>query len=498
MLRGDVGPVAAAVAGDLQQSVVRASPDDALLAGRLRDREHDAGVLHADVVRRQSARALLPAPIVERQVGADHLPGLTAVGRAVHVLRSGVDGVVIVRRNRHRKRPVESVLHVAGRRADGRLRPDFDLARLPRPLVVALDGPADAAEPGAARPDDVVVRRIGNRPPALAAGDRMPHAAWNRSGDLLVGLFGEPAVARAARRRSVLPIAVDVVWNLVVGGHVIHLRDRQLNLMPALSAVDRQAEAVVVGDDEAIAVGGIDPHVVVVADGREAAGEIDARLAAVQRLGELGRQEVRLVFVVGLDGEARVVVRASSQAPIGADELPVLAAVVAAPERPALRRRAVGPRQAVAGLDQRVDAAGIAARDLRRDLSDGRLRQPVTVEPFPGESAVDRLVQAAAGAAADPSPGVNLELPHPRKEDARIAGVDGDVRAAGVLVDEQGALPGLAAVGGAVHAALLLRTVGVAERAREHDLGIARVDQHAADAAGQIEPAVFPRAAGIG
>src|SRR4029077_12030732 len=132
------------------------------------------------------------------------------------------------------------------------LRPDFDLARLSRALVVALHGPADAPEPGAARPDDVAVRRIGNRPPALAAGDRMPHAAGNGSGDLLVGLFGEPAVARAARRRSVLPVAVHVVWSLVVGGDVIHLRDWQLNLVPALSAVDRQAEAVVVSDDEAI------------------------------------------------------------------------------------------------------------------------------------------------------------------------------------------------------------------------------------------------------
>ena len=53
-----------------------------------------------------------------------------------------------------------------------------------------------------------------------------------------------------------------------------------------------------------------------------------------------------------------------------------------------------------------------------------------------------------------------------------LCAIDGDVRAAGVLVDEQRALPGLAAVGGAVDAALLLRTVGVAERAGEHDIGI--------------------------
>ncbi len=64
--------------------------------------------------------------------------------------------------------------------ADGRLRPDLDFARLPRALVEALDGAAEAAVAGAAGPDDVVVDRVGHGPSALAAGDRMPQAARNR------------------------------------------------------------------------------------------------------------------------------------------------------------------------------------------------------------------------------------------------------------------------------------------------------------------------------
>ena len=317
---------------------------------------------------------------------------------------------------RDRERPVEAVLHVAGGRADRRLRPDLDLARLPRPLVEALDGAADAAEAGAARPDDVVVDRIGNRPAALAAGDRVPHAARNRSGDVLVRLLRETAVARPARRRPVLPVAVDVVGDLVVDRDVIHLRDRQLNLMPAAPAVDREAEAVVVRDDEAVAVGRIDPHVVVVADRREAPRELDAGLAAVERLGELRRQKVRLVFVVRLDREARVVVGASAQPAIRADQLPVVAAIVAAPQRSALGRRAVGGRQSVAGFDQRVDAVRSCSRaTCARDLAERRLRQAVTDEMFPGDAAVHRLEQAAAGAAAGAAPRVDLELPHARR-----------------------------------------------------------------------------------
>ena len=112
--------------------------------------------------------------VVQRQVRADLLPALAAVRRPVDVLAARVDRVVIVRRDGDRKRPVEAILHVAGRRADGDLRPDLDFAHLPRALVEALDGAAEAAEPGAGRPDDVVVDRIGNRQAALAA--RRPNA----------------------------------------------------------------------------------------------------------------------------------------------------------------------------------------------------------------------------------------------------------------------------------------------------------------------------------
>ena len=73
-----------------------------------------------------------------------------------------------------------------------------------------------------------------------------------------------------------------------------------------------------------------------------------------------------------------------------------------------------------------------------------------------------------------------------------------DVRAAGVLVDEQRRSPGLAAVGRAEDAALRLRPVGVAERAREHDVRIRRIDDEARDAAGLLEAHQRPGLAGVG
>src|SRR5262249_18742897 len=130
------------------------------------------------------------------------------------------------RRDSNRKSPVEPVLQVAGRHADRQLRPDLHFARLTGPFIEALDRAAQAAEAGAARPDDVVVDRIGDGKAALAAGHRVPVTARNWTRYFLVGLLGYPAVARATRGRPVLPVAVDVIRNLVVGENVIHLRDR--------------------------------------------------------------------------------------------------------------------------------------------------------------------------------------------------------------------------------------------------------------------------------
>src|SRR5205085_11780666 len=70
-VRGDVGPARAGVARQLDLSVVAAGPGHALLAGRLGDREDDAGVLDADVVRREAARALLPRLVVEGEIRTD-------------------------------------------------------------------------------------------------------------------------------------------------------------------------------------------------------------------------------------------------------------------------------------------------------------------------------------------------------------------------------------------------------------------------------------------
>ena len=70
--------------------------------------------------------------------------------------------------------------------------------------------------------------------------------------------------------------------------------------------------------------------------------------------------------------------------------------------------------------------------------------------------------------------------------------IEGYIDAAGVLVLEQDLGPGLAAVGGAEDAALLIRPVRMPKRSHENDAGIARVDDQLADRAGVAQAHVLP------
>ena len=103
------------------------------------------------------------------------------------------------------------------------------------------------------------------------------------------------------------------------------------------------------------AVGRIDPDVVMIATGSLRDRRIDDRLAAVERLRPVGRQEIRLIRIVGHRSHAIVVVRAPRHLLVVAHHLPLAAAVVGAPQPAARRLLDVRRRHAVTGFDQRVN-----------------------------------------------------------------------------------------------------------------------------------------------
>src|SRR5262249_1267397 len=70
----DIGPVFAAVAGQLQQAIIGSRPDHAGFFGRFGNSEHDPGIFHANVIGAETAGAAHSTLVVARQVRADDLP----------------------------------------------------------------------------------------------------------------------------------------------------------------------------------------------------------------------------------------------------------------------------------------------------------------------------------------------------------------------------------------------------------------------------------------
>ena len=337
----------------------------------------------------------------------------------------------------------------------------------------------------ATRPDDVAVHRIGHGKAGFAPAHVLPRADGN-------GAAGE-TVRGAASRAAVLPVAVDVVGNLVVGEGVVHLRYGQLRPPPGFAAVVRDADALIVADDDAIGQHRVNPDVVVVA---AADAALDGS-AAVERDGVGGRNKVEFVGVVGRNRHARVVKRALGHGVVAVDHAPTFAAVVAAPENALvvfqLFEFAVG-----VGFDQCIDPVRVRRGHRQADFPPRRLGKPLSLELRPGFAAVARSVKPAAGPAAGPAPGVDDHLPHPGEEDAGVVRVHDDVGGAGVLVHEENALPVFAAVFGAIDAALLLRAVGVTKRCDQNVVGVGGVDDDASDAPGLVEPHMLPGFARVG
>src|SRR6266566_9303257 len=150
------------------------------------------------------------------------------------ILTADVKAVVIVRRDRQRHGPDKTVLQLSRCRSVALVRPDFNVTSLAGRQVETFDDAADASRSRSAGPDDVVINRIRRGPTALATADRLPGAARN-----LPGPPAKPATARIARsaiRRIVLFVAVDVIGNAVVDGHVIYLRNGELDAVPRLAA----------------------------------------------------------------------------------------------------------------------------------------------------------------------------------------------------------------------------------------------------------------------
>ena len=148
-----------------------------------------------------------------------------------------------------------------------------------------------------------------------------------------------------------------------------------------------------------------------------------------------------------------------------------------------------------------VDRVGFLAVEVDADAAQFVFRQPLR-DLAPGFSAVGGFVQPAAGAhflgGIVGVESVALPLVGGGQDRVGIVRLQFDVNHAGLVVDVEYLLPRLAAVGGLVEPAGLVRPPEPPERSNVDDVRISGVNHDSARLKSLVEPHVFPGLAAVG
>ncbi len=201
-----------------------------------------------------------------------------------------------------------------------------------------------------------------------------------------------------------------------------------------------------------------------------------------------GAQHVQPVFVPGIHEQLDVVPGALHQAGIAGYLGPASSRV----------GREVQPAGVSIGVafDQGIDLFRVGPAHRNGHLA--HLVGKAPGELLPGFPPVSGLVESAAGASAEDLPGEPAVLPHGGVQDARIVGIQGQLRRSGFLVHEQHVLPGYPSVGRFEDSPLPGGAVESALGGHQHHVGIPGINHDPGDMPRFIEARLLPGAAGVG
>ena len=506
-------PEAAVVGAGVQ--VARA--DRRLVERRDRAERLSTGRVDRDAPGRPGGDAELRRVGVAQVVG-DRVHLVAALDALHDTVGAEVEHLVVVRGDEERRVPVPAQLHrnrigpllaaqfgeqprLGGRGGLGRVATDVHDAVLPhhvlRAVVRLLERGALAGRDLIATDvaalrlpiDDVGVRRVLCGDEAVAAVVREPH----RVGDPAL-----PATAWAAPRTVVLQARADAVGDRHVERDVVRLSEREgVREDVAAAVVVRDADAAVVTDDVSLRILGVDPHRMMIdvdADRRVArvlaalVGDLHGRGREPDAVG-VGRVHAHLVVIEG----AHVVVGRL---------LPRGAAVGRAiePARHLLRLGAghgLGVRERV-GFDHRVDDRAIGRREDHVDATLHGRREAAALHLGPGVSAVGGAPECRAHAARTEEVRAADALVARREHDVRVTRVERDVDEAGGIIDELLEFPRGTTVGGLVEPALLVARPRRTEGRDPGHVRVGRVHDDSTDVLRLLEPHELPREAAVG
>src|SRR5262250_1778666 len=211
------------------------------------------------------------------------------------------------------------------------------------------------------------------------------------------------------------------------------------------------------------------------------------RLASIQGSKRTSVEHVHGIDALRIGEDVGEVPGALSEALVVVDLSPTVAAILGAIQ--AAR---------VLGLDQGVDAVGVATGDGNANAPDQRTRQTIAFEVLPGRSAVDGLIEPATRATTLEAPGSTLHLIQGREQQVGIMWIHNQVDRAGVVILEQDFFPRFPAIDATKNAALGIRAISVAQSRDKDNVCVARMNHDASDMLGVFETDVGPGLAPVG
>src|SRR5579863_1332621 len=194
-----------------------------------------------------------------------------------------------------------AILHILWRPAVSSRGPCGNPTRLAGAQIHAADVAVVTAGP-----NNIIVLPIGNAESRFATADLRPVGGGDSTPEATAAAStaGE-IVARAAESGLVLAISVNIIWNVVIGEGVVHLGDRKFVGLKTAFAIERDADAVIVGNHGAVGIERIVPDVMHIP--RWPGNIFGQRIAAVTRVTDAHGHEENEVLVIGGHGEACVI-----------------------------------------------------------------------------------------------------------------------------------------------------------------------------------------------
>ncbi len=432
---------------------------------RRSDRINDTSARHIRQFRcAEITNALRHFGLLARKVGADDLPIITTVCGFPKDIRCKKQGFRIGRMEKQGHGAQNAVLARAYSFGGYALR-------LPGFFVEFYNPPAV---------NNVRIQRIGGNVRIFIRAHAHPVAKRNLPTIATAGYTDRPAF---------LLTAIDPVGELVVGRHMIQLRRRLVVPgTPGFTAVDGDGCALINREDHHIGMFRIDPEaVIIVATGRALEGRPGFATIVGAVGGDIANENHVRIFRMHF--YFTKVAAASPESPVGTHQRPTAAAVVAA------INAAIG-----AGIHRCVNSLWIAVRNANADATEPLSGGWQALGQFlPGVATVGGFVQAAIRTGkACVFPGTLAVLPQVGVDGLRILRIVFYLNRAGIFINVQYILPALAAIAGAIDAALLIWAVGMPQPSHENFIRVGRMHNESPDLLHIAQAYMLPVFAAVG